>query len=519
MLTAHHLYKSYNLDTILEDVSFSIGIGERVGLVGPNGCGKTTLLRILTGLDTPDQGHVSLMPDSLCIGYLPQSLEIDAHETVGQLLRSKDPESTTADEDSLCGEWASFLAALDLDTLEENQPVATLSGGQKTRLSLALVLLRRPQLLLLDEPTNHLDIAMLEWIENWISRYPGAAMIVSHDRAFLDHTVTRILYLDPETHTLRHYKGNYSDYLDQYFAERKRQISVYNDQVEIIRRLKKDINRTKQQAARVEQTTTPRQPGVRRIAKKVARKAKSREKKLDRYVESDERLEKPAAGWQMKLEFGRAPGKGEPHHRLGKDVLSTWDLTVGYPGHPALLQNLNLQIQANRRIAFTGPNGSGKTTFLRTIAGQLLPLVGEIHLGASVRLGYMPQEQELLDPEMNAVDTLRSRSSLNETEARSFLHFFLFSGDDALRPARLLSHGERARLVLARLVVEGCNFLLLDEPINHLDIPSRTRFEQALTHFDGAILAVVHDRYFIENFATDYWLVEDKHVRHEIIVP
>jgi ATP-binding cassette subfamily F protein 3 len=381
MLTAHHLYKSYNLDTILEDVSFSIGPGERVGLIGPNGCGKATLIRILAGLDAPDRGHVSLMPFEMRIGYMPQSLETDAQVTVGQLIRSIDSDSTTAEEEPLSRELLPLLAVLDLDTLEENQSVMSLSGGQKTRLSLALVLYKQPNLLLLDEPTNHLDIAMLEWIENWISGYPGAALIVSHDRTFLDQSVTRILFLDPITHAMRQYNGNYSDYLGQYLAERKRHIDSYRDQVEIVRGLKKDINRTKQQAARVEQTTTPRQPGVRRIAKKVARKAKSREKKLERFVESDERLDKPVAGWQMKLEFGRPPGKGEPHHRLGRDVLSTWELSVGYPGHRALLQDLNVQIHANRRIAFTGPNGSGKTTLLRTIAGQLLPLTGEIHLG------------------------------------------------------------------------------------------------------------------------------------------
>ena len=556
MLTAHHLYKSYNLDAILEDVSFSIKSGERLGLIGLNGCGKTTLIRILAGLDTPDRGHVSRIPTDLRIGYLPQSLEIDPKVNIGQLLRSTHSDITIAEgdvtrlatvmtqnpdcmkihtayneavqrnhspemysNDLTHGESASILAAFGLDTLEENLPISILSGGQKTRLSLALVLLKHPQLLLLDEPTNHLDIAMLEWMENWISSYAGAAMIVSHDRTLLDRTVTRILYLDPESHSLRQYNGNYSDYLEQSLKERDRQMDAYRDQVEIIRRVQKDIHRIKQQAARVEQTTTSRQPGARRIAKKVARKAKAREKKLERYVESDERLEKPVAGWQLKLEFDRGPGKVAPPHHLGQDVLSVFDLSIGYPDYPPLLQDLNLQIKGNRRVAFTGPNGSGKTTLLRTIAGRLPPKTGDVHLGASVRLGYMPQEQELLDPDSNAVDALQSRCPLNETEARSFLHYFLFSGDDALRPAYQLSYGERARLILATLVVEGCNLLLLDEPINHLDIPSRTRFELALTRFEGAILAVVHDRYFIERFATDYWLVEGKRVRHQIIVP
>jgi ATP-binding cassette subfamily F protein 3 len=554
MLTAHHIYKSYNLDVILEDISFSIVSGERVGLIGPNGCGKTTLLRILAGMDAPDQGHVSRLPIDLSIGYLPQSLEIDPNITVGQLLRSTRIDSEilegevahlateiTLNPDSskiqnaydealrrlhhpelnfnsyLPGETASILKALGLETLVKSQPIYTLSGGQKTRLSLALVLRRHPQLLLLDEPTNHLDIAMLEWVENWILSYSGGAIIVSHDRTFLDRTVTRILYLDPVIHNLSQYHGNYSTYLKQSLAERNRQVEAYRDQVEIIRRMRRDINRTKQQAVRVEQTTTSRQPGIRRIAKKVARKASARQKKLERYLKSDELQEKLIPGWQMKLEFDRTPEKtGSPHH-LGQDVISMMDLSIGYQGYPTLLQDLNLLIKANRHIAFTGPNGSGKTTLLRTIAGQIPPISGKIRLGASVRLGYMPQEQELLDPRLNAMEVLQAKSPLNETEVRSFLHYFLFSGDDALRPVFNLSFGEKARLILATLVVEGCNFLMLDEPINHLDIPSRTRFEQALAHFHGAILAVVHDRYFIECFATDYWFVENNRVRHEII--
>jgi ATP-binding cassette subfamily F protein 3 len=199
-------------------------------------------------------------------------------------------------------------------------------------------------------------------------------------------------------------------------------------------------------------------------------------------------------------------------------VFTTQDLAIGYSGYPPILQKLDLHIQAGRRVALTGPNGCGKSTLLRTIAGQLPPVEGKFTLGASVQLGYMAQEQELLDPHSNAVETLRQVAPMDETEARSFLHYFLFSGDDALRPVAQLSFGERARLMLASLVASGCNFLLLDEPINHLDIPSRERFEQALTQFPGAVLAVVHDRYFIQRYATDLWLVEDGQVRREVLV-
>jgi len=246
------------------------------------------------------------------------------------------------------------------------------------------------------------------------------------------------------------------------------------------------------------------------IAKKVARKSKSREKKLDRYLVSDERVEKPKAGWQVKLEFD------QPTH-LGRQVLILNDVAVGYPGFAPLLRKVNLQVQANQRIAFSGPNGSGKTTLLRTIAGQLSPMDGETRLGSTVKLGYMSQEQEILDLQKNAVETIQSIAHFNQTETRNFLHYYLFRGDDPLRPVEQLSYGERSRLMLARLVAQGCNFLLLDEPINHLDIPSREQFEKALASFEGTVLAVVHDRYFIQRFATELWSINDGEIRREIM--
>jgi ATP-binding cassette subfamily F protein 3 len=255
----------------------------------------------------------------------------------------------------------------------------------------------------------------------------------------------------------------------------------------------------------VEITTTSRQPSVRRIAKKVAKKALSREKKLERFLESDEILERPNESWQMKLDFSEDVN-------LSKDVLRTENLAIGYPGHEPLLKNLNLYIHAGQRIALTGENGTGKTTLLRTLVGKLKPLTGKVRLGYTIKLGYMTQEQELLDPSLSALETLQRVASYNETKARHFLHFFLFSGDDPLRPSGELSFGERARLQLALLVAQGCTFLLLDEPINHLDIPSRTRFEEALTQYNGSILAVVHDRYFIEGFASNVWTVENGRV-------
>ena len=547
MFTAHHISKSYNIHPILHDISFSIHPAERVGLIGPNGCGKTTLLRILAGLESPDQGVVTFNQPDLRIGYLQQGFEPGAHEPVAAMIQRAigNPQAAEAEVERLAsalsaqperqdlhnaydaalrqlqaitqagsGRVEAIVAALGLSDVEDDRPVSTLSGGQKTRLGLALVLLGSPQLLLLDEPPNHLDIEMLEWLEDWLSSYPGAALIVSHDRTFLDHTISRVLDLNLETHTLKEYVGNYTQYLEQYLAERGRQIAAYKDQEYEIRRMKQDIARTKLQSLRVESSTTPRQPGVRRIAKKVARKALSREKKLDRYLESDERVGKVRESWQMKADFFSAQFGAPP--RMGQDVLTLEELAVGYAGHPPLLTGVNLYVRAGRRIAITGPNGAGKTSLLRTLFGTLAPVSGSFRLGTNVRLGYMAQEQEILDPTRSALETVQSVAPLNDTEARSFLHYFLFTGDDPLRPSRELSYGERARLSLAMLVAQGCNFLLLDEPINHLDIPSRTRFEQALAQFEGTVLAVVHDRYFVERFADELWLVAGGGVKQKL---
>lgn len=531
MLTAHQIYKNYGIQPILKDVSFNVNEGDRIGLIGPNGCGKSTVLQILAGEIPPDNGTITKTDPNLRIGYLPQGLRLGEDGTIRSAMDQNTVNSakleeeisdlalalsTEPDNQLLQARYDSVLyeltisrpqlqvalSALGLSEIPLDTPIDHLSGGQKTRLMLAHILVLEPQLLLLDEPTNHLDIAMLEWLEDWLDRFSGSALIVSHDRAFLDNTVNSILDLDPRTYNIRRYKGNYSDYLSQYSKEQQKQQGIYRDQEYEIRRMKHDIAHTKQQAYRVEITTTPRQPGVRRIAKKVAAKAKSREKKLERYMDSEERISKPIPSWQMKLEF-------ETQENMSKSVLVTENLYIGYTQDRPLLTNLNLQIKLGQRIVLTGLNGAGKTTFLRTIAGKVLPLKGNLRLGTSVKIGYMAQEQELLDSEQSALQTLQTNAAFNETEARNFLHYYLFEDDDPLRPIRDLSFGERARLQLGLLVAQGCTFLLLDEPINHLDIPSRARFEQALNNYKGTILAVVHDRYFIERFASDAWNVKD----------
>lgn len=566
MLTVHSLSKSFDFQTLFDDVSFSLNPGQRVGLVGPNGCGKTTLLRILAGMDSPSAGRVTRDP-KLRIGYLPQGFEPDPADTIAAIIGRTagdvsvleaelsavaialasdphDPDLGAAYDDLLrritfaeTGSIGKILAGLGLDGIDPHLPAGVLSGGQKTRLSLALVLLNDPQLLLLDEPTNHLDIAMLEWLEGWLVACPCAALVVSHDRTFLDHTVTRILEMEPENRSgsraahVREYTGNYSAYVAQREAGLAKQWSAFNDQQMEIRRMQQDIARVKAQAAQAERAVRTlsksgskmpsdvRSKGFksyeRGMAKKVARKAAAREKRLERYIEDDERVERPShASWQSHSAQIKVAFDETPH--LGRSVIQVEDLSVGYSAHTPLLHGLRLHVEAGQRVAITGPNGSGKTTLLRTLAGQLAPLAGEVRLGPSVRPGYISQDQSGLDPARTALETIQPAFT-NPTQARSFLASFLFQGDEPLKPVTLLSYGQRARLALARLVAGACNCLLLDEPLNHLDIPGRAQFEQALSQFNGAILAVVHDRYFIERFADIIWWVQDGDIR-EIVV-
>jgi len=543
MLQVNHLSKRYGDDVILDGVSFVVNPTDRVGLIGPNGCGKTTLFRCIIGQVQPDGGSVSLSPPDLRLGYLAQGLAYAPAATLGDLLLARSErrrveaeiarlaeaiatargegrgalfeaysialaELETLGEETSAHQVQTVLAGLGLAGMSLETPVEILSGGQKTRLGLARVLLSAPQLLLLDEPTNHLDIEALEWLEDWLVGFKGAAFIVSHDRAFLDRSVTRILDLDPLTHSVIEYAGNYSAYIETWEKRRDQQWAQWRDQLAEVRRIKQDIAQTKNQARSVELTTTSGQPGLRRYAKKVARKALAREKKLDRFLESDERVEKPHPSWRMKLEFEDLP-------QSGQDVLALEDVAMGFGGR-LLFSGVNQVLRHGERVAFIGPNAAGKTTLFRLIAGELTPTAGRVRLGSNVRLGYFAQEQETLDETRDAFETIRAVAPMGETKVRTFLHYFLFSGDDVFVPLGDLSFGERARLTLATLVVQGCNLLLLDEPINHLDIPSREQFEQAMRAYEGTVMAVVHDRYFIQRFATALWAVDKGQVRRYI---
>ncbi|MBN9386800.1 MAG: ABC-F type ribosomal protection protein [Chloroflexi bacterium] len=534
MLKVTNLSKSYGDAVILDKINFSLHRGERVGLIGPNGAGKSTLLRIIAGLETPDKGNVWLEP-SARLGYLSQALIYEPGATVGQVIGetigpaldilaeieqlgqaiatvSPDEydmvmeqysealdEAERLDAYTAQARLSQVLAGLGLSHLDETSPVAVLSGGQKTRLGLARLLLAQPDLLLLDEPTNHLDITALAWLEDFIRQYRGTVLIISHDRAFIDALVGKILALDELTHNLAEFGGNYSEYLAEMGRLWQKQMDDYQRQQEKIAAIEENIRDMKQRSANMEHQTIDF--WLLKKAKRGARTAKVRERKLEKLLNSEEKIEKPKQSWHMKLDFGQAPVSGQQVLALD-GVSKSFDDRV-------LFEGVRAEIRQGERVALLGPNGSGKTTLLRIIGGELAPDSGRVRLGANVRTGYFSQEQEGLKPEITALEAVREVAAISETEARNYLHFFLFQGDEVFTLVKDLSYGERARLVLARLVLSKVNFLLLDEPLNHLDIKSREQFEQALENFEGTILAVVHDRYFVEEFAERIWAIVD----------
>ncbi len=537
MFQVHQISKSYGVQTVLDSITFAINPADRVGLVGPNGSGKSTLLRIITGEEAPDQGNVVLAA-STSLGYLPQGIDLGLEATVGEYIRGGVPgfyeahtqltaltERMASDHSSavlaaygealdrfeLLGGYTienkidTVLEGLGLRDVSQSDQMKHLSGGQRTRVGLARLLVAEPSLLLLDEPTNHLDIEALEWLEGFLSNYQGAVLIVSHDRRFLDGTVQRILELDSDRHTLREYAGNYRNYEEVKARELEKQWGAWKDQRAEVRRFEQDIRQTKEHALSTERSTN--NDHMRRLAKKVAQRAKAKEKRLQRYLESDERVERPDATGQMRLSFS-------PSLRSGQVVLSLTGISKSF-GDACLLKEVEQTLQYGERVALVGPNGSGKTTILRMIMGEVLPSSGEIAVGPSVRIGYMPQQQEVLDPEESALETIQRLAPMNETEIFNFLQYFLIYNDKVRLPTANLSYGERSRLLLARLVVSGANCLLLDEPINHLDIPSRQQFETALEAFPGTVLISVHDRAFIDRFATSVWRIRGNDLRKE----
>ncbi|NWG19027.1 MAG: ABC-F family ATP-binding cassette domain-containing protein [Chloroflexi bacterium] len=541
MLQVQHLHKAYGATSVLADISFIVNDGEHVGLIGPNGAGKSTLLRCIVGAEAPDAGTITRMPPDLSIGYLAQALDASGH-TLGDVLDAAQAEFVAAERAvqqasaalANAPDLAAALATYDVELarfealggyarehraiavaeglglaeMPRDTPVAALSGGQKTRLGLATLLLAEPRLLLLDEPTNHLDIDALAWLEAFVRDYPGAVIVVSHDREFLDRTITRVLYLDPFTRTIRSYEGSYSDFASARDHERTRQLAAWQDEQAYIRAVEADIRRVKGLARTIQQGPKRHRDHYGRISAKVARIAKSRERKLEKYLESDERIEKPRQHWRMKLDFGDPPPGG-------RAVLALEHVDFAYTtgDAPLLVSDVGLEVWHGERVALVGPNGAGKTTLLRLITGQLVPLRGRVRLGINVRPGMLAQEHETLDAGRTLLEMALRARPMSETDARTFLHMFLFGGDSVFRNVRECSLGERSRLQLALLVLQGCNLLLLDEPLNHLDIEAREHFEAALDAFEGTVIAVAHDRAFLRHFAERVVEVRDGTVR------
>lgn len=531
MYTVSDLSKRFGDTLLFEHVSFTINPGDRVGLVGPNGAGKSTLLRVLTGDEPADTGTVSLAPGSR-IGYLRQGFADLPDGTLADLLdvptgglfaaqrrllaattalAGDDPDAAadhfqraTDDFEALGGYAAidavdALLDRFGLGAVESDRPLGNLSGGQKTRAGLAGLLASRPDLLVLDEPTNHLDAGALGWLAGFLNDYTGAVLLVSHERGFLDDVVTRIFAIDPVTRTIREHAGTYSAWVAARQHEEDEAEAAWKRQQAEVARITRDIRAAEGKARTIEAGTIDY--AIRKKAAKIARPAVVRKRKLERMLESEDAADKPVRRWGMALDFAGSPNGA-------RDVVALEGVNVTFGEHP-VLSDVGLLIRHGDRVALTGPNGSGKTTLMRVISGDLAPNSGRVRLGSGITAGYLAQEQQTLDPARTVLEQARSVAAMSESDLRTFLHKFLFGGDMPHRLIADLSYGERARLMLALLVLRETSLLLLDEPLNHLDIESREEFEQALAQFSGTVVMVTHDRYAIERFATRILEVRD----------
>ena len=514
VLTVTGLKKSFGIEKVLEDINLTLSQGERMGLVGVNGSGKTTLLRILSGQLSPDSGSLA-MQKGMVIGYLEQSYEPKEGNTVydelmdifapliqvEQRLRQIEQEMAEADEQALIKlghEYSKLhdrfeaedgyaissrvlgvLQGLGFNKAQQEQPANLLSGGELTRLTLGRLLLQKPDLLLLDEPTNHLDLQALQWLEDFLISYSGAVLVVSHDRYFLDRVctaMTEILF-----GVVEQYKGNYTRYMQQREERFYSRTRAYEQQ-------QKEIDRQKVIIARYRSFNR----------EKSIRAAESREKALDRM----EILDKPAEEKQVHFRF-------ESGLRIGDEALKIDKLSKSF-GERLLFKDVDLLIRSGERVALIGANGVGKSTLLEILAGHMKADTGSYRFGANADIGYYEQKQQSLHAEKTVLrEVWDDFTRLLQHEVRGALGLFLFSGDDVFKPVSALSGGEKARVALTKLMLKRKNFLILDEPTNHLDSDSREVLEEALLGYDGTILAVSHDRYFINSFATRMLVLMD----------
>jgi len=519
VISATNLAKSYGAQDIFSGVSCSVPHGGRVALVGANGTGKTTLLRILAGLEEPSAGQVHRMR-GLTLGYLPQQADeqLDSEHSVfdemltvfadltaqaTELRKLEDAMADPAQRDAALERYGALvekfehaggytfesrirqtLSGVGFAPQDFTRPVNQLSGGQKTRALLAKLVLQEPGLLLLDEPTNHLDIEAVEWLESALADFPGAVVVVAHDRYFLDAVAQTVWELN--TGNLETYSGNYSQYAAVRAERQAHQQIEYERQMEAIAKEEEYIRRN--------------------MAGQNTRQAQGRAKRLERV----ERIERPRHTQALKLDLRAGL-------RSGDIVLAARDLVIGYAGDEPLLSCESLELRRLQRVALWGPNGAGKTTFLKTVLGQVPPLGGEVWLGGgSVKPGYLSQTHDGLRLDRSILDTLLDVRNMPIEQARGLLGRYLFTGDDVFKPINLLSGGERSRVALAVLTLQGANFLLLDEPTNHLDLQSQEVLQELLSEFAGTVLLVSHDRYLVDRLATHLWVIEDRQlVIHE----
>ena len=516
-ISVSNLVKEFEVGhKILDGLTFQVDTGERVGLLGPNGCGKTTLLRILTGVMDYDEGDVVIAPgkrmglisqipvypagytveDVLATAFEPlREMEREMAALAEQMGEGTDP-ALLARYDKLT---AAFEAAGGYETDTKTNKVCNgltipqsmreqlfdkLSGGEKTRVNLARLILEDTDILLLDEPTNHLDLRATEWLEEYLDKFKGTVLTVSHDRYFLDKVVNRIVEI--QAGKAEFYSGNYSFYV----VEKERRYE------EKLRQYEKEQAKIEQLEKAAEQMRVWAYSGMDKTFKRV----KSMEKRIERMRTTD----RPTKERKMEVRFGEREFRGD-------EVLTIKGLTKSF-GDRTLFSNLGLEVVGGERIALLGDNGSGKTTLLKILLGEEEPDAGKVRMGPTVKVGYLPQHVHFDHPERNLVDTLIYEQDCTAQTARNRLAAFKFRGEDVFKPVSALSGGEQSRLRLCMLMDEKINLLILDEPTNHLDIQSREWIEEAVEEYEGNLLFVSHDRYFIDRFASRIWMLEDGHI-------
>jgi ATP-binding cassette subfamily F protein 3 len=550
LITANNLSKSFGASDIFTGVSLSIPYHARIAIIGPNGIGKTTLLRILAKEEEPSSGEVS-QAKNLTIGHLPQEAGFDSPHTLWdeclipfEKLREMESElqrlelemGETDQVKQVLGRYGRLqsefehlggytyinriqqvLSGLGFTPDEYSSPLGRLSGGERTRALLARLLLTEPDLLILDEPTNHLDIAAVEWLEGYLSQWKGATLIVSHDRYFLDQVVDTIWEMTRSG--FETYRGNYSAYVQQRHERWERRREVFEAEKE---KLERDLDYIKKNISG--QNVTQARGRLRRLSRRlqaieqVGMEAATGKKwsELSMSVDTTTSLLSPDEA-QRKLAALREPSNRPPRlhlhlhtdQRSGEIVLKTHDLHIGYPGKKLFYAG-EIELRRLQCTALIGPNGAGKTTFLKTILEKIPPLEGEVQMGASLNVGYFAQAHEDLHPERTLLQEIDSVApDMLVAEIRDYLARFLFTGEDVFKQVAVLSGGERGRLALAKLALTQANLLLLDEPTNHLDIPSQEILQEVLDEFQGTILLVSHDRYLIDALATQIWEIDE----------